>query len=328
METGQVTAPTSRKLEKPSTVSLIKPGANNALIVEVAPGIKFIKAAGQGFPYCHSLFIEDELRAVIETGAGSTAYEEVDPQSIGLVLNTHYHKDHTCGNDLFTNARILIHKYDYPPMVDEKSRDLYTGFFQWDEIMQVPRGPIRRSSSAVLAPFIPVPVDGFIDEGEIIHFGRLKAQVLHLPGHTPGHCGFYFENEGVLFAGDIDLIPFGPHYGDYLSNLDDFRASIERVREIAPRVYCSSHRRPITDDIEMQIDSYYAKTIEREDKLRELLNNPYTIQEMVGKYVIYPNYEHPYYAFWEHRMIEKHLDSMLKRNQVELIEGDKYRIKG
>ncbi|MGE5416683.1 MAG: MBL fold metallo-hydrolase [Acidobacteriota bacterium] len=297
------------------------------MIAEIAPGIKFIKAEGKGFPYCHSLLIEDELRVIIESGAGQSAYAPFDLESIHLVLNTHYHKDHTWGNDLFPNARILMHRLDYPPMVDETSRDLYTGFFQWDEIMPIPRGPIRQNSGSTLAPFVPARVDGFFAEGEIIHFGRLKAQVLHLPGHTPGHCGFYFEREGLLFAGDIDLIPFGPHYGDYLSNLEDFRSSIAKVREINPRIYCCSHRRPITENVTEQIDSYYARTIEREDRLRELLKNPATIKDLVGKYVVYPSYEHPYFPFWEHRMIEKHLDSMMKRDEVELVEGDKYRIK-
>jgi glyoxylase-like metal-dependent hydrolase (beta-lactamase superfamily II) len=30
----------------------------------------------------------------------------------------------------------------------------------------------------------------------------LSLDVLHTPGHTPGHCCFYLEDEGVLFSGD------------------------------------------------------------------------------------------------------------------------------
>jgi glyoxylase-like metal-dependent hydrolase (beta-lactamase superfamily II) len=33
--------------------------------------------------------------------------------------------------------------------------------------------------------------------------GKLEFEVLHAPGHTPGHVMFYCEAEGVLFSGDV-----------------------------------------------------------------------------------------------------------------------------
>jgi glyoxylase-like metal-dependent hydrolase (beta-lactamase superfamily II) len=33
--------------------------------------------------------------------------------------------------------------------------------------------------------------------------GNLNFQVLHTPGHTPGHVCFYEPDEGVLFDGDV-----------------------------------------------------------------------------------------------------------------------------
>lgn len=39
-------------------------------------------------------------------------------------------------------------------------------------------------------------------DGEVLSLAGLDLEVRHTPGHTPGHCCFYVENEGVLFSGD------------------------------------------------------------------------------------------------------------------------------
>lgn len=43
-----------------------------------------------------------------------------------------------------------------------------------------------------------VPVSG----GELITLGRLSAEVLFTPGHSPGHVGFFFRAQRVLLSGD------------------------------------------------------------------------------------------------------------------------------
>ena len=45
-------------------------------------------------------------------------------------------------------------------------------------------------------------VDHWLEDGETIPiWGGLK--VIHLPGHTDGHCGFYSESRRLLFCGDL-----------------------------------------------------------------------------------------------------------------------------
>jgi len=39
-------------------------------------------------------------------------------------------------------------------------------------------------------------------DGDILALAGLEMEVLHTPGHTPGHCCFHLEEEGVLFSGD------------------------------------------------------------------------------------------------------------------------------
>lgn len=39
--------------------------------------------------------------------------------------------------------------------------------------------------------------------GQILQLGDHRVEVRHAPGHTQGHCMFYFIEAGVLFSGDV-----------------------------------------------------------------------------------------------------------------------------
>jgi hydroxyacylglutathione hydrolase len=45
-------------------------------------------------------------------------------------------------------------------------------------------------------------VDLGVNEGDEVMVGHLEAQVIATPGHTAGHIVYWFEEAGVLFAGD------------------------------------------------------------------------------------------------------------------------------
>lgn len=44
--------------------------------------------------------------------------------------------------------------------------------------------------------------DRFLTEGEVIELGRLRFDVLHVPGHTPGHIVFIEQARRFGFTGD------------------------------------------------------------------------------------------------------------------------------
>ena len=64
---------------------------------------------------------------------------------------------------------------------------------------------------------------------------------MHLPGHTRGHSGFRMD--GVFFLSDIDLTGFGPYYGDVWSDLEDFEASLAKVRDEEADFYVTFHHK-------------------------------------------------------------------------------------
>lgn len=41
-----------------------------------------------------------------------------------------------------------------------------------------------------------------LNHEDVLTLAGAKLEVRHTPGHTPGHCCFYWDGEGVLFSGD------------------------------------------------------------------------------------------------------------------------------
>lgn len=53
---------------------------------------------------------------------------------------------------------------------------------------------------AALKPFAP---DRYLKDGERVNFGEVELEVIHAPGHTPGHVVFYHEPSRLAFVGDV-----------------------------------------------------------------------------------------------------------------------------
>ena len=79
-------------------------------------------------------------------------------------------------------------------------------------------------------PMPPCKIDVKLKEGDVIKIGKLKWEVWHTPGHTPGQLSFKLDN--LLFSGD-NIYKDGcvgaidAHHG---SNIPDFIASLKRIQ--------------------------------------------------------------------------------------------------
>jgi glyoxylase-like metal-dependent hydrolase (beta-lactamase superfamily II) len=64
---------------------------------------------GGKYPYCNCLFIDDDKKVLIDSGAGKNLKQGfIKPN---YIFNSHWHEDHITYNDLF-NAEIYIHNQD------------------------------------------------------------------------------------------------------------------------------------------------------------------------------------------------------------------------
>lgn len=49
---------------------------------------------------------------------------------------------------------------------------------------------------------IELEADSRVDDGDLIHVGKLEFRVIHTPGHTKGGSSLYCKEQGLLFSGD------------------------------------------------------------------------------------------------------------------------------
>ena len=45
--------------------------------------------------------------------------------------------------------------------------------------------------------------DQWLKDGDVVSFGNQKLEVIHCPGHTPGHVVFYHRGEKLAAVGDV-----------------------------------------------------------------------------------------------------------------------------
>ena len=159
----------------------------------------------------------------------------LDWTSIKAILLTHGHLDH--GGNLAALVKITgATVYGHP----EEQIHL-EGKFPYRGANRI-CGWLEALGRAVIR-YQPGTIHEFIEEGQTLpYWGGL--QVIHLPGHTKGHCGYYSQKHDFLFAGDLFLSFFGFHYLPpfIFSNCPErFKESFQKVRDLDPAGILPSH---------------------------------------------------------------------------------------
>lgn len=290
------------------------------MFIELLPKFFFVTGEHGGrFPHSNGLLIDSDQRVLIDAGFGDSRREVIlEAGNVDVIINTHFHLDHAFGNKFFPQAMVWAHRLDAPALRSPKEFLVNTGLKQSPEFPDdypFPNGMQGRT------------VDRELVDGEILDFGDVTLQVIHTPGHTPGHISLYEPKEGILFSGDIDLSPFGPWYGNVTSSLEEFSCSIKRLIELNPKVVLTSHSGIISENIQDRLQEYADKVDLRDEKLLQTLRVPMSKSEIMEQQIIYQRYPEPHslYRYFEEVMIEKHLRRLVRHGKIALMPNQKYK---
>ena len=199
--------------------------------------IRFIR--GGKYPQSNTVIIDDKLHTVIDPACNRQKLLSIHAKRpIELIINSHGHEDHFLYNSQFPEARLWLHQLDAGYLKD--MRLLVDQFYFLDEMTEKAEA-VWTAYFTDVVKYQPKTAERLLEDNEILDFGHTQVQVLHTPGHTPGHLSFHFLNEEVIFLADLDLVNFGPYYGDRDSSIEDTINSLERLAKIDADVYLVSH---------------------------------------------------------------------------------------
>lgn len=204
-----------------------------------------------------------EKALLIDTGYGAgnlKAFVQGLTDKPVLVVNTHFHPDHSAGNGEFEEVMVAAGwKVDEPSVIEP-------GLIPFD-ITKLPHPDYKKV---------------IVGEGDKIDLGNRKIKVMDVkPAHCNSSLFFYDEEQGMIFVGDeveaaqVNMFdnsynPDAPY--DVRDRLECMKANCKRIKALNPRYIFPNHNgTPIAssylDDFIGLVDSVFAGTAKIEDKL-------------------------------------------------------------
>jgi glyoxylase-like metal-dependent hydrolase (beta-lactamase superfamily II) len=227
------------------------PFAEDELDGYVQSGVYLIRGQGE------SLLVDSGNWSLPQynNGMGEFLVELLDKEKNALkyIFITHFHYDHV-GNAAMLKkrygAQVVCHPLDRPiiedPMIVTRRENITRLGTTPEKLLEdfnlKPGESFGLSDPEIVRKYwnFPVEIDRTVEDGDILDVGGLKLEVVHLPGHCPGHIGLWNPNTRTLYPGDLMHYPtpLGPYP---IGNAKDHSHSIQRCIDFEPELLLEGH---------------------------------------------------------------------------------------
>jgi len=195
------------------------------------------------FVNCHVLVDENGRAAIVDSGFIGSRRKFRDlfdrlrlkPSDVDAILLTHGHLDHSA------NLAWLKHWTGAPVFAHALEQQHIDGTWPYRGASRV-CGAMEAVGRGLVS-YRPVLIDQtFSDDEELPFWGGLR--VVHLPGHSAGHCGFWSERHRLFFIGDLVAIwtwraTFPPRI--FNSQQELLKDSLRKAVALNPRLVVPNH---------------------------------------------------------------------------------------
>lgn len=163
--------------------------SGNIYLLEGAGGNIAASVGGDGI-----VIIDDQFAPLAEKIQAALKNIGVTDKPVRFVINTHYHGDHTGGNELFNNSGSTIIAHDNVRKRLESGGPAGNG------------GSVKIENKPAAKAALPIIT---FDHDVTIHLNGEDIRALHFPsGHTDGDSVIFFPKNNVVHMGD-DFVRYG-----------------------------------------------------------------------------------------------------------------------
>jgi glyoxylase-like metal-dependent hydrolase (beta-lactamase superfamily II) len=222
--------------------------------IEVAPGVHSMHQSKGG--HVHAFLLDDgQNLTLIDTlfdTDGGLILETIrrmgrSVNDLKHIIVTHGHRSHLGGLAALkqlSGATVYAHQWELDIIAGQRKAQGVTlrpihPLNPWLQVY-----PLQLGLTLGLSPHVPCTVDQTVADGDRIG----PIQVIHTPGHSPGHLALHWPERSVLFAGDaIATWPeLGPGWPAFNLNHQQHRLSLRRMANLDAQVIAVGHGEPIT----------------------------------------------------------------------------------
>lgn len=303
--------------------------------MEVREGLHFLKVEKKGIVDSSSLVVIRDAEGLncLEIGGGGeenirqtlALFEEegLDTSEIHTVIVSHTHADHMGAIAYFREKipglTVVDHKVDAPYLQDNT---LLNRIFDADLVAKYFPGK-QFDILEFYAAFCPISEtwpDRTVLEGDVLACGAYAFEVIHTPGHHPGHISLYERKEKILFVGDMVGMEV-PFYTPSSGGAEGYLASMEKYKAIEVDLLIPSHG-DLIENVQETIEGAIGKVRRREERLLSALEgHPKTFNEFLPELFRNP----AQHMFPGAAILASHLEK-LKGDGIAREEGGTYRL--